>query len=302
MPRLLARRRLLLAADAGARTATRSVHGAGAGRRAGADVAGRPAARGSPTGSTCASSRCTRCRSCASRWSSATAPPPTRRANPAWPASPRRCSTKARAADRRSRSRMRPRFWARRSRRAVPTTRRLSRVGVPVARIEPALALLADVALRPTFPAADLERLRTELLTNMLQTRDNPAAIASLAFPRLLYGTTHRYGTAENGTPESVKALTADDLRAFHQAQYRPDAAQLIVVGDVTSDGGARRCSNARSAAGARQGTAPAPRPCPTAASRRRAAWCWSTSRAPRSRRFASDGSACREARRTFSR
>ncbi len=110
-------------------------------------------------------------------------------------------------------------------------------VGVPVARIEPALALLADVALRPTFPTADLERLRTELLTNMLQTRDNPAAIATLAFPRLLYGTTHRYGAAENGTPESVKALTADDLRAFHEAQYRPDAAQLIVVGDVKLDG-----------------------------------------------------------------
>ena len=109
-------------------------------------------------------------------------------------------------------------------------------VGVPVARMEPALALLADVALRPTFPAADLERLRTELLTSMLQTRDNPAAIASLAFPRLLYGTSHRYGTAENGTPDSVKALTADDLRAFHQAQYRPDAAHLIVVGDVTKD------------------------------------------------------------------
>ena len=110
-------------------------------------------------------------------------------------------------------------------------------VGVPVARIEPALALLADVALKPTFPAADLERLRSELLTNMLQTRDNPAAIASLAFPRLLYGTTHRYGTAENGTPESVKVLTADDLRAFHRAHYRPDAAQLIVVGDVKLDG-----------------------------------------------------------------
>ena len=110
-------------------------------------------------------------------------------------------------------------------------------VGVPVARIEPALALLADVALRPTFPAADLERLRTELLTNMLQARDNPAAIASLAFPRLLYGTAHRFGTAVNGTTESVKTLTADDLRAFHQAQYRPDAAQLIVVGDVTKAG-----------------------------------------------------------------
>jgi zinc protease len=131
-------------------------------------------------------------------------------------------------------------------------------VGVPVARIEPALALMADVAMRPTFPAADLERLRTELLTSMLQTRDNPAAIASLAFPRLLYGPTHRYSTAENGTPDSVKALTADDLRAFHQAQYRPDAAQVIVVGDVKLDAAIPLLERAFSGWRA-SGTSPAP-------------------------------------------
>jgi zinc protease len=109
------------------------------------------------------------------------------------------------------------------------------RVGVPVTRLEPALALMADVALRPTFPAKDLERLRTELLTSMLQARDNPATVASLAFPRLLFGTSHRYGMSEAGTPDSVKALTEPDLRAFYTAQYRPDRAELIVVGDVTT-------------------------------------------------------------------
>jgi len=108
--------------------------------------------------------------------------------------------------------------------------------GVPVARIEPTLALMADVVVRPTFPDAELERLRTEILTGMLQARDNPAAIASLAFPRLLYGTAHRYGTAENGTPESVKAIAVDDLRAFYRTRYRPDTATLTVVGDVTKD------------------------------------------------------------------
>jgi zinc protease len=108
--------------------------------------------------------------------------------------------------------------------------------GVPVARIEPTLALMADVVMHPTFPAAELERLRTEILTGMLQARDNPEAIATLAFPRLLYGTAHRYGTAENGTPESVKAIAVDDLRAFYRTRYRPDTSTLIVVGDVTKD------------------------------------------------------------------
>ena len=106
--------------------------------------------------------------------------------------------------------------------------------GVPVARLEPTLALMADVVTRPTFPPAELERLRTEILTAMLQARDNPAAVATLAFPRLLFGTTHRYGTAENGTPDTVKAMTVDDLRAFYQSRYRPDTATLIVVGDIT--------------------------------------------------------------------
>jgi predicted Zn-dependent peptidase len=110
-------------------------------------------------------------------------------------------------------------------------------LGVPVARLDPALSLMADVALRPTFPSADLERVRTEILTSMLQAKDNPAVVASLAFPRLLFGASHRYGTSEAGTPESVKAITADDLRAFHAAQYRPDAAELLVVGDVTLAG-----------------------------------------------------------------
>ncbi len=109
-------------------------------------------------------------------------------------------------------------------------------LGVPVARTEPALALMADVALHPTFPAAELERLRTERLTGMLQALDNPAAVASLAFPRLLYGPSHRYGSPEIGTPEAVKRMTEGDLRAFYEAQYRPERAVLIVAGDVKRD------------------------------------------------------------------
>ena len=54
---------------------------------------------------------------------------------------------------------------------------------------------MADVALRPTFPKDELERLRQQRLTSLLQARDDPATIAALAFSRVLYGTAHRYGT-----------------------------------------------------------------------------------------------------------
>ena len=109
------------------------------------------------------------------------------------------------------------------------------RTSVPVARIAETLPLMADVAMRPAFPAGELERLRKERLTALLQARDDPAALISIAFPRLVFGPAHRYGTPAGGTAAELKALTLDDLRAFHRAYYRPENATLIVAGDVTA-------------------------------------------------------------------
>lgn len=108
------------------------------------------------------------------------------------------------------------------------------RLSVPVSRLADALPLMADVALRPTFPVAELERLRKERLTALLQARDNPAALVQLAFPRVVFGPTHRYGTSANGLPATIETLTADDLRTFYRAHFRPDNATLLVVGDLT--------------------------------------------------------------------
>jgi zinc protease len=107
------------------------------------------------------------------------------------------------------------------------------RSSVPVSKLADALPLVADVALRPTFPASELDRLRQERLTGLLQARDNPAQLIQLAFPRVLFGPTHRYGTSANGLPPAIEAFTVADLQAFYRAHYRPDNATLLVVGDV---------------------------------------------------------------------
>ena len=110
------------------------------------------------------------------------------------------------------------------------------RLHVPVARLADALPIMGDVALRPTFPRDELERLRQQRLTSILQARDDPSAIATAAFPRVLYGTTHRYGTPLYGTAEIIKTLTPEDLKSFYTGAYRPDSATLLVVGDVSGD------------------------------------------------------------------
>jgi len=110
------------------------------------------------------------------------------------------------------------------------------RLNVPTARLTDALALLADVVMRPSFPEADLERVRRERITSLLQARDDPESIVPLAFQRIVFGATHRYGTAAIGSEASLARLSRDDLRAFHRAWYQPVHSRFVVVGNVSAD------------------------------------------------------------------
>ena len=106
---------------------------------------------------------------------------------------------------------------------------------VPVARLGNALPIMADVVARPTFPADELKRLREERLASLLEAQDDPEQLVQFAFPRVVFGAKHRYGSLAIGTAASLNAITAADLKAFHAAQYRPSNARLIVAGDVTA-------------------------------------------------------------------
>ena len=64
----------------------------------------------------------------------------------------------------------------------------------PTAQLDSALALFADIALHPTFPANEFERIQKTRLTELLQQRDQGAVIASTAFPAIIYGNAHPYG------------------------------------------------------------------------------------------------------------
>ena len=96
-----------------------------------------------------------------------------------------------------------------------------------------ALALLADVALRPSFPAEEVERVRARRLADLVEQRANPVQIAGNVMGKALYGT-HQYGFSEIGTPESNKQLTRDDLQGFWRQHFVPGNAALVVTGAIT--------------------------------------------------------------------
>jgi zinc protease len=106
---------------------------------------------------------------------------------------------------------------------------------VPVARLGDALPIMSDVALRPTFPAEELKRVREDLLTSFVEAEDDPESLVQFAFPRLVFGPQHRYGSLSIGTPATAKAMTVADLRQFHSQHYVPSNSLLVVTGDITA-------------------------------------------------------------------
>ncbi len=103
-------------------------------------------------------------------------------------------------------------------------------------RLGPAIELLVDVALRPAYAESEVERKRKERLAAIVQEQDEPRIVASHAFGRAVYGTSHPYGAPVGGTRDSVSALTRDTLAEFHADRQRPGNAFLVAVGDVDAD------------------------------------------------------------------
>jgi zinc protease len=93
-----------------------------------------------------------------------------------------------------------------------------------------AFELVADAVARPTFPASELELLRTQTLSGLQVALSQPGLIADRAFRHELYGT-HPYGASPS--PASTKAITRDDLVAFHRNRIRPSGALLVLAGDI---------------------------------------------------------------------
>lgn len=102
--------------------------------------------------------------------------------------------------------------------------------------LDSAFALMADVALRPTFAEKEFARLKAERLTSLLQEQDRGPAIADRVFAAIVYGTGHPYGRSTAGTRETISSVTRADAVAFWQKWYQPANATLVIAGDIQPD------------------------------------------------------------------
>ena len=121
-------------------------------------------------------------------------------------------------------------------------------------QFETGMRLLAENMLRPAFPAADFEVARSRQRTSVAGQVRTPDYQFGLTATRALVPAGDP--SLRRPTPETVAAITLDDVRAFHAAAYRPDLTTIVVMGDVTPEE-ARRVVTETFGGWAAEGTAP---------------------------------------------
>jgi zinc protease len=102
-------------------------------------------------------------------------------------------------------------------------------------RLEEATSLLGDAIGNPAFPEREVERLKAERLSEILQLETEPRGLADEKFSEFLYAAESRYARPDAGSAESVTALTKADVESFFRRHYRVGSTTVVVSGATTA-------------------------------------------------------------------
>ncbi|WP_456296656.1 insulinase family protein [Vibrio sp. AK197] len=97
---------------------------------------------------------------------------------------------------------------------------------------EPTLEIMQEVLFHPAFNQDDFERVKQQMLQSIVYQHQQPSWLASQATREVLYSGTV-FARAQDGTAQSLQALTLEDVKQFYAKHYTPQGTQIVVVGDV---------------------------------------------------------------------
>lgn len=102
--------------------------------------------------------------------------------------------------------------------------------------MDKAVALLQERMLNPKFTEESFNRLKKQALESFKLAKSQPATIADNVFAKVNYGTNNILGISEDGTEETVKNITLNDIQAYYNNYMTSQDAKVVVVGDVSQD------------------------------------------------------------------
>lgn len=100
------------------------------------------------------------------------------------------------------------------------------------ANLDEAVRLTRLALNEPRFDAEPVERIRSQILTGIRSGERDPGEIASREMMAAVFGP-HPYADPNEGTAESVPAITVEDLRTYKDKIIARDNLKVAVVGDI---------------------------------------------------------------------
>jgi len=97
------------------------------------------------------------------------------------------------------------------------------------------LDLLSESLTQPSFPKAEMEKLRAQILTGLAIRAEDTSDMASLTFDEILFKG-HPYSRPEEGYPETIRKITRNDLVQFHREHFGPRGMVIAIVGSVEAE------------------------------------------------------------------
>lgn len=94
------------------------------------------------------------------------------------------------------------------------------------------IGLMSEVALKPTFPQEELDKLKKQSLSSLEANKEDPSSIARNIRTKVMYGTGHPYGEVQNAA--HIENISTVDCQEFYRNFFTPKSAYLVIVGDIT--------------------------------------------------------------------
>ena len=98
--------------------------------------------------------------------------------------------------------------------------------------LDKAMALFEEVVTRPAFKAEDFERVKAKKMQLLNNQSVQPTYMAEVTFGKLVYGENNIVGHPVSGTPETIKDITLDEVKAFYKKAITPSLTNVVIVGD----------------------------------------------------------------------
>jgi zinc protease len=94
------------------------------------------------------------------------------------------------------------------------------------------MALFQERIFNPNFTEEAFNRIKKQSLENFKVQKSQPASVATAVFMKLTYGD-NILGISQEGTEETVKNISLDDIKNYYNSYMTSQDAKVVVVGDI---------------------------------------------------------------------